>query len=119
MSMMDRTTPFRLLLVVVERLPHDAGARRLFGRSLLRHWYGTSRMFDRTSLLLISRDGMVDVVVGAKCRPLLRDAWKLAGVFPHIVEADQFPAITPANDQMGPHSFARKSLQGLKKCLST
>ena len=32
-------TPFRVLLVVMARLPRDAGARRLFGRSLLRHWY--------------------------------------------------------------------------------
>lgn len=73
MSLMERTTPFRVVLAVVRRLPRDAGARRLFGRSLLRHWYGTSRTFERTNLLLISLDGYADVVVGARCRPLLRD----------------------------------------------
>ena len=42
MSLMERSTPFRVLLVVMARLPRDAGARRLFGRSLLRHWCETS-----------------------------------------------------------------------------
>ena len=42
MSLMERSTPFRVLLVVMARLPRDAGARRLFGRSLLRHWCATS-----------------------------------------------------------------------------
>ena len=65
MSLMERTTPFRVVLAVVRKLPRDAGARRLYGRSLLRHWYGTSRTFERTNLLLISLDGYADVIVGA------------------------------------------------------
>ena len=52
MSLMERSTPFRVLLVVLPRLPRDAGARRLFGRSLLRHWYGTSRLTPTLALLL-------------------------------------------------------------------
>ena len=63
LTWVDRLTPFRVLLILLPKQPKDLAARHLYGTQLLRAWYGTSRMLERSALVLISLDGAVEVVV--------------------------------------------------------
>ena len=71
LTILDRITPFRVVVAVLPKLPADEGARRAFARSLLRHWYGTpqmARFYDMTTLLLLSSNGYAHVEVAPRSR---------------------------------------------------
>ena len=74
LSWVDRLTPFRVLLVVLPLQPRDWNARRLYAAQLIRHWYGMNRMYDRTALIVLSRDGLVEISVGRQCRMVFSEA---------------------------------------------
>jgi len=61
------------VVLVVGSLPKDTWSRKVYGANLLRHWYASARLFERTSLLMLSTEGVVEVVVAPRCTELLRD----------------------------------------------
>ena len=77
LTILDRITPFRVVVAVLPKLPADEGARRAFARSLLRHWYGTpqmARFYDMTTLLLLSSNGYAHVEVAPRSRQAMHDS---------------------------------------------
>jgi len=74
LTWVDRLTPFRVLCVVVPRLPRDLSARHSFALQILRSWYGSTRMFERTALVVLSRDGLVEITVGKQAKLVFSDA---------------------------------------------
>ena len=73
LTWVDRLTPFRVLLLVLRRQPKEWASRHLYAQQLLRHWYGGSRMLERTTLIVMSLDGAVEIVVGHQCKLVLSD----------------------------------------------
>ena len=74
LSLIDRVTPFRVLLLIARRLPRDPWARKQYGVNLLRHWLTVTRNYDRATLLMLGADGVADVVSGPKCRLIMTEA---------------------------------------------
>ena len=73
LTWVDRLTPFRVLVLTLPRQPRDAFARRQYATQLMRHWYGASRMLERTALIVMSLDGAVEIIVGHQCKLVLSD----------------------------------------------
>ena len=74
LTIIDRMTPFRVVLLITDRLPKDTWARQKFGVNLLRHWFVPTRTFERSTLLMLSMEGYVEVVVGPRARMVMNDA---------------------------------------------
>jgi uncharacterized membrane protein YgcG len=74
LSWVERLTPFRVILVVINRQPTDLATRHLYAAQVLRSWYGLNRMYERTLLIVLSLDGLVEVVVGRQVRLVMSDA---------------------------------------------
>ncbi|KOO26381.1 hypothetical protein Ctob_012397 [Chrysochromulina tobinii] len=60
LTWVDRLTPFRVVVAVV--------ARRAYATQILRHWYYGTRMYERSALVVLSRDGLVEIAVGRQTR---------------------------------------------------
>jgi hypothetical protein len=43
-------------------------ARRAYATQILRHWYYGTRMYERSALVVLSRDGLVEIAVGRQTR---------------------------------------------------
>jgi len=74
LTLLDRVTPYRVYLVVVETLPSDSAGRRIFGIQLMRHWFGGSRLADRCAILLLSKNGYAEIAVGRAAHMVLSEA---------------------------------------------
>jgi len=74
LTWVDRLTPFRVLCVVLPRLPRELSARRQYALQILRSWYGGTRMYERSTLVVLARDGLVEIVVGKQARLVFSDA---------------------------------------------
>ena len=48
--------------------PSPQVARRAYAIQILRHWYYGTRMYERSALVVLSRDGLVEIAVGRQTR---------------------------------------------------